>query len=201
MRRPIIPALLLTFMASAAYAGLRQAAVPRLPPLVVSGGEVVLQLDIEPDGAVGGVQIFESAPPYDEALADAAQKWRFDAGGPRRALVAGVFTLAFGPAGGLVQADDVGPADLPFPIARQWPSYPARALGNAVVVIEASVGVRGRVEAARVVVSAPGFDAVALDAARAWRFRPASGGQAAVPSTVVLVFGFREPVSTPSRRR
>jgi TonB family protein len=64
-----------------------------------------------------------------------------------------------------------------------------------VVLVEARVNGSGAVISAVVKASAPGFDDIALDAARQWRFRPARVGGAFVPSRVYIVFGFPMPAA------
>jgi protein TonB len=84
--------------------------------------------------------------------------------------------------------------DVPFPISTVEPPYPPNAHSSGVIVIEALVDATGAVAEATVTRSAPPFDAPALDAARQWRFRPASPEGRATAAYVYLIFGFRQPV-------
>ena len=62
------------------------------------------------------------------------------------------------------------------------------------MLVETRVDPAGRVVGVTAVRSAPPFDTPAMDAARAWTFRPAQGA-AAPPSTYAyLLFVFRQPV-------
>ena len=51
----------------------------------------------------------------------------------------------------------------------------------------------GGVSDAKIRVSSPGFDSVALNTARQWRFRPARPGGVSAPTVVYIVFGFPVP--------
>jgi TonB family protein len=85
--------------------------------------------------------------------------------------------------------------DIPFPTVTVPPVYPPRAVADAVAIVEVLVGVDGRVRAARIVNSAPGFESAALTAARAWSFQPAQRGGQRVSAYAYLVFGFRKIVN------
>jgi TonB family protein len=95
---------------------------------------------------------------------------------------------------------DVAAADtrVPFPAQTTTPLYPVNARAEGTVVVEARVDPAGHVVGVTAVRSSPPFDTPALDAARAWTFRPAQGA-AAPPSTYAyLVFVFRQPIVGPS---
>ena len=73
------------------------------------------------------------------------------------------------------------------------PVYPAGALSDqarGTVVVEATVGVDGKVAGARVIRSIPQLDEAALEAVRQWEFLPArmNGAPVAVIITVVVNF-------------
>ena len=73
------------------------------------------------------------------------------------------------------------------------PVYPEIARRNGVkgiVIIEAVIGVDGRVDNARVLKSVPLLDAAALEAVRAWSYSPTllNGRPTAVIMTVTVLF-------------
>ncbi len=84
---------------------------------------------------------------------------------------------------------------VPFPVTAPAPSTPASVRSAGVVVVEVDVDASGSAAGAAVVRSAPGFDDAALQAARAWTFRPAERLGSAIPSRAYLVFGFPLPVT------
>ena len=63
------------------------------------------------------------------------------------------------------------------------------------VIVEARLAADGSVADATVVQSASAFDDPARATARRFQFRPARREGQDVPSVVVLVFGFRQPVT------
>jgi outer membrane biosynthesis protein TonB len=81
------------------------------------------------------------------------------------------------------------------------PAYPANAIGDAAVILQASVGADGSVGEIVTAYGAPPFIAAAVEAARQWRFRPAVANGVPAATIAYLVFGFRQPVSpvTPAR--
>jgi TonB family protein len=85
---------------------------------------------------------------------------------------------------------------MPYPTSVAVPPYPPTALGQGAVLVEIEVSAEGRVEQTRLVGSAgSAFEAPALDAARAWVFRPARSNGRAVPSRAYIVFSFRWPTT------
>jgi protein TonB len=69
-------------------------------------------------------------------------------------------------------------------------------VADGVVLVEVLVGPDGRVRAASVTSGSPGFDDVALTAARGWSFRPARRNGRPVAAFAYLVFGFRRPLAS-----
>jgi protein TonB len=82
----------------------------------------------------------------------------------------------------------LGPGiDRPIQIKMVKPVYPQGALGGrlrGIVVIEATIGIDGKVHDARVVRSIAGLDQAALDAVRQWEFEPARVN--GVPVAVIM---------------
>jgi TonB family protein len=181
-----------------------------VPPHVVAGGEVLLEVAVGGDGAVAHVTTLRDTPPFTDMLRRAVEGWRFEAAtedGRARAwpiLVAGIFrppALA-GPVAGTPPRDLVQPCgELPVPVALIVPPYPPAALGDGHVLIEATVGSDGTVEDARFVEGAAPFAQAALGAARETRFRPACRQGRPLAVAVYLVFGFRSPVTPPPPSR
>jgi TonB family protein len=189
-------------------ARLRSGSVPDRPPAqVVGGGDVLLELAVGPDGALARVATMRDTAPFTELLRDAVADWTFEpATADGRAvrwplLLAGVFRppVLVGPAPGSPPRDAERPcAEIPFPLDMTPPPYPPAAVGDALVLLEVTVGKDGRVTGPRMLQGSEPFASAARDTARQWRFRPAcrDGGPLSVPA--YLVFGFRAPV-TPAR--
>jgi protein TonB len=89
------------------------------------------------------------------------------------------------PAGGVVQR--------PMKVRDAAPTYPAIARAarvQGIVIIEATIGVNGNVQDARILRSIPLLDAAALDAVRQWQYTPTrlNGTPVAVVMTVTVNF-------------
>jgi TonB family protein len=174
---------------------------PRWPITATGGGEVILHAKVNRDGSPELIFGVLETPPFGEAVREAVREWQLPwaaaEAGPD-ILVVGVFRspalleLSNLPAPPSAAA---APAVLPFPVEWARPVYPAKAIGDGVVIIELRVGESGGIRGANVVSSAPGFDAAAVDIAWQWRFRPAVRDGRPVPTIAYLVFGFRAPVT------
>jgi TonB family protein len=177
--------------------------VPLVPVLAVSGGEVFLEVLVTVDGRVEAVDVLRTTPPFTEALVDAVRRWQFTrATGPQtgssRVSVVGIFAppALGGPTLGEPPKDLRAPhEDVAFPVLWIPAAYPPHAVGAGAVLIETIIGDSTIPIDSRVVVSAPGFDQAALDAARSWSFRPARRDGQVVATPAYIVFGFRSPVT------
>ena len=187
-----------------------QTTLPLQPQMVLGGGEVLFEVTVGETGVVREIITLRATPPFTKLAAEAVRTWRFAPASqqvdvklqPRaietRVLVAGVFrppTLYNGPAPG-ERPKDVGMASsqIPFPTKTTVPMYPAQALFDGIVVVEAAVAATGMVSDAKVVATGAGFERAALDAARQWRFRPAVRDGAPIKTYAYLIFGFRQPI-------
>ena len=178
--------------------------IPQMPPLAASGGDVMLSVAVSASGTVGAVDVLRSTPPFTEAVVAAVKTWRFSPAldGKRvpmdaRVLVdvvVGAPSLNVPTAG--TPPKDVSSSDtrVPFPAQVSAPSYPVNARSEGTALVETRVDPTGHVVGVTSLRSSPPFDVAAMDAARAWTFRPAQGA-AAPPSTYAyLLFVFRQPV-------
>lgn len=192
---------------------LREGRAPDQVPYAYGGGEVVLELTVDPQGSVTRVERLRVTPPYADLVAQSAAAWQFDpaismvegraAHVAAPVLVVAVFrppTLYPGPAGGVPPTALAAPSPrLPRPTTLMMPAYPANAVGNGVVLIEIEMNNRAEPRAYRVLSPTTGFDSAAMDAVRSWTFEaPAATG---VPDAVFVyaVVGFRAPLAGPRR--
>jgi TonB family protein len=190
--------------------------VPMLPVISadVGGGEVLLEVSVDRAGAITVIKPLRETATFTERMIQAVMTWRFKPaekeiptaqrkpGGPltervdTKVLVAGVFRR---PAViGLTLGEpvrDVASAstDVPSPTSIVPPVYPPAALSPGVVLVEVQVNAIGSVSDAKIRLSSPGFDSVALSTARQWKFRPAKTGGANAPAVAYIVFGFPVP--------
>jgi TonB family protein len=179
---------------------------PALPLMATTGGEVLLKASVTPAGFVQSVDVLKHSPGFSEALQAAVRRWRLGPPGPgedpsgRQVLVAGMFRpptlmdVATPAPPGPLSADS---AAVPIPTRWERPPFPPRAVGDGIVILEASVGTDGSVEDMAVVLGSPAFDSAARDTARRWVFRPAVREGQPVESVAYLVFVFRQPLTPP----
>jgi hypothetical protein len=188
--------------------------LPVYPPLVISGGEVVLELVVDAAGAVTEVLPLRATPPFTEALTAAAHGWRFEpsvrlidedhVAAPGRVLVAAIFrppTLYDGATPGTPPLPAGLPSEfVPQPVGLTPPVYPATALGDGMVLVEIELTALAEPIEHRVLAATPGFEDVALDAVRNWRFSPPAESDPPGRLFVYALVGFREPVTPASPR-
>ena len=183
---------------------------PVYPPRAVGWGHEWLQVSLDSSGEVTGARLLRGASTFGLALQMAVRGWSFtparEADEPigSEVLVTAIFrpaTLYDPPRlGQPVSGTVLVPAQLPIPVATPPPSHPPAARGSGVVIVEVEVDSNGVVSGTSVVGSSQGFDTVAVNTARRWRFEPARRQGRPVPSVAYLVFSFREPVVLPPIR-
>ena len=180
----------------------------------VGGGEVLLEVSINRTGAVSAIKPLRETAVFTERMTQAVKTWRFKPsemdipearrkpGGPTtepvgtKVLVAGVFSrpsVIGATLGEPIRDVATASTDIPFPTPLVTPTYPPAARTTGVVLVEVRVNASGGVSDAKILVSAPGFDGVALSTARQWKFRPAKSGGATAPTVAYIVFGFPLP--------
>jgi TonB family protein len=196
----------------------KSGSLPVLPVLSIEigGGEVLLEVAVDPTGAVTGVTPLRETATFTERMTRSVRTWHFSPaevpiesalrkpGGPATrpvpstVLVAGVFRApaSMGPTmGEPIHNVAAASKDVPFPTSIVTPPFPPMVINPGVALVEVQVDANGTVSDAKIRVPAPGFDSAALDAARQWKFRPASSS----PAVAYIVFGFPVPTSTPAR--
>src|SRR5215510_10860499 len=185
-------------------AQLQSGSAPALPVLAVGGGQVLLELTVDPDGRVSDVKPLRTTPPFTEMMMEAVREWCFRPAQDARTavgskvLVAGVFrppalnmpTLGEPPKEGAPAS-----AETAFPLTTIQPAFPPLANRGGVVVIEARVDRVGGLADMKVLHSTPPFDDAARSALANWVFRPARVNGADASSYVYVVLGFATPVS------
>jgi TonB family protein len=181
---------------------------PELPPLAANGGLVGLELRIAPSGIVEDAIVVDDSPPFTEEMKKVVRLWKFEPASvegariPTRVVVVGLFrapTLLGGappPPTGVSSPS----AEIPYPTSTSTPAYPPQALSSGVVMLEVEVDEKGAVADVEILSQAEGFVAVAVEAARQFRFQTAKRDGRPVRSYAVLIFGFPQPV-TPVRPR
>ncbi len=190
----------------------RGSVVPGIPATmggaeVVGGGEVWLELGVSASGGVEDVVTLRETPPFTDALRASVSGWSFrpaqESGAPvsSRVLAVGQFrppTLV-GPAIGQPPRDvATASAEVAVPTQSPMPAYPMNAIGDAAVLVEATVGADGHVTLTRLVSGAEPFGGAAVAAVQGWQFKPATRQGMPVPAVVCVAVAFRAPIGGPS---
>jgi TonB family protein len=181
---------------------------PDLPPLAQNGGLVGLELRIAPSGIVQEAIVIDDSPPFTEEMRKVVRLWNFEPSivegtpAPDRVAVLGLFRAPTLLGGAPPPPRRIsGPSEeIPYALSTPTPAYPPQALESGVVMLEVEVDEKGAVAGIEILNQTEGFDAVAVEAARRFRFQPAKRGGRPVRSFAVVVFGFPQPV-TPLRPR
>ncbi len=162
------------------------------------GSLVVLEARVNAEGSVTDARALTSRTPDGRAWKRALERFRFrpaqSDGQPSASRVRVVGCVRAPRHASALSAPSreatQGQDDLPWPVHVAAPAYPATARGDATVILDLRVSAAGVPTSASVIEPAPGFDDVAVAAARAWRFAVPPEG---APQSVVVVFVWREP--------
>ena len=169
-------------------------------------GVVILEATIGPSGKISDVKVLRSIAPLDAAAVDAVRQWEYEptiideVAVPVITSIAVEFKLT-APApvrvGGSIKA--------PAQTKRVNPPYPpeAQAAGvQGVVIMEATIGVDGKVTDVRVLRPIPLLDQAALEAVRQWEYEPTVVNGVAVPVVMTVTLNFvltPAPTTPPSK--
>jgi TonB family protein len=183
-------------------------ALPPPPsPETIGWIDEAVELKVDTTGRVSEVRVLEKVPGGSSVIAPALKNWVFRPAVNRgnavnsSVLVEGMFRPAVtynGPTVGTPPVLVAKPSpEIPFPTAKIPPGYPPLGVVEAaVVLVEVLVNPQGQVQNAVLVRPAQGLNREALDAARAWSFRPAQRDGRPVPAYAYLIFGFRRPLAS-----
>jgi TonB family protein len=176
---------------------------PAIHPNAQNGGLVAIELQIAASGIVTDASVVDDAPPFTEAIVKMARLWSYRSAtrdGRPVASRASVVALFRPPT--LLGAETPPPArpsrpsgEVPYPTNVVTPTYPPNALFEGVVAIEVEVDASGAVANAEILHPAEGFDSVALEAAKQFRFEPAKREGHPFSAFAVVIFGFAQPVT------
>jgi TonB family protein len=182
-----------------------------IPPSSIATGTVVLDVMISEEGEVRNVQMRRDIASETEEAVRSVRTWKFEPAKFNGKAVASRMTVAvtFNPAPPLaaniplpplIHKDDEArlrssfqPPEVTY---ATFPRCPDNALTPGTVILEASINEAGKVQHTKVLRDAPPFTTTAIRAIGDWRFIPATLNGRPVESKVVLVFCFRQPVSS-----
>jgi TonB family protein len=173
-----------------------------IPYRSFAAGMVVLEVSVNAQGRVTGARTLEAVEPFTDVMTSSVRGWSFEPARENRVrtesrvLVMGFFrpAMLLPPAPDGFREPDAEPSeDVPFPLSIDVPPYPPNAIGSHYVLVEIEVGEGGSVTSAQVRSPTSGFDSAAVDAARGWKFQPASRDGRPAPTLAYLIVAFRQP--------
>jgi TonB family protein len=170
---------------------------PEYPAAALSSrvqGVVVLEATIGIDGKISDVRITRSIPALDSAAADAVRQWLYEPTVVNGARVPVIISVAVEFKLTAPQPIRVG-GDIkpPTQTKRVTPPYPpeAQAAGvQGIVIMEATIGVDGKVTDVRVLRSIPLLDQAAMDAVRQFEYTSTIVNGVAVPVLMTVTVNF-----------
>ena len=170
---------------------------PEYPVTALSSrvqGVVLLEVTIGADGKISDVRVTRSIPLLDTAAVEAVRQWVYEptvVNGVPHPVIIGVaveFKLTAPQpirVGGAIKA--------PTQTKRVTPPYPAEAQAagaQGVVIMEATIGVDGKVTDVRVLRSIPLLDQAAMDAVRQFEYTPTVIDGVTVPVIMTVTINF-----------
>jgi outer membrane biosynthesis protein TonB len=166
---------------------------------------------ISEEGEVRNVQVRREIASVTEEAVRSVKTWKFDPAKFNGKAVTSRITVAVtfnpvalltanNPLPPLIQQDDearIQSSFQPPQVTRAtFPTYPGYAVSPGTVILEASIDEAGKAQSTKVLRDAPPFTTGAVRVIEDWRFMPATLNGRPVESKVVLVFCFRQPVSS-----
>jgi TonB family protein len=194
-------------------AAVLSAADVQFPFQTPADGVVVFDVSLGPSGELRKINVLNNVPPFTAAAKGSLHSWKFspasEAGRPEESemLVAFVFRHAVyianePPFTPLVPSRESAEARRGFVppgvLSISYAAYPASTIAMGAVVVQANVEPNGSVgEVSTVRDIEGGFKRLAIDAAKHWRFQPASREGRPVPSKVAIAFVFSSRALNP----
>jgi outer membrane biosynthesis protein TonB len=166
---------------------------------------------ISEEGEVRNVQVRRDIASVTEEAVRSVKTWKFEPAKfngkavPSRMTVAVTFNpaallTANNPLPPLIHQDDearIQSSFQPPQVTRAtFPTHAGYALWPGTVILQASIDEAGKAQSTKVLRDAPPFTTGAVRAIEDWRFMPATLNGRPVESKVVLVFCFRQPISS-----
>ena len=189
------------------------AADVNFPFQTTADGIVVFDVSLDDQGAIKNISVLQDLPPFTAPAKQSLRSWKFapasENGRPEDSEmpVAFVFRHAvyianeplFTPIIPKKDSDEARRGFIPPGILSvSYAGYPASTIAMGAVVVQARVkpdGLTGEVSVVRKL--SGGFGPLAIDAAKHWKFQPASREGKPVPSNVAIAFVFSSRALNP----
>lgn len=187
-------------------AALLSAADVQFPFQTTADATVVFSVSVSAGGAPGKIAVLQDVPPFTAVAEESLKTWKFSPasfnGRPEdsEVLVAFVFRHAvyvanpplFTP---IIPAKESAESPRGFVpagiLSMAYAGYPASTIAAGAVIVQANIKAGGSTGGISIVRDlAGGFGPLAVDAAKHWKFQPASREGRPVPSKVAIAFVF-----------
>jgi Gram-negative bacterial TonB protein C-terminal len=187
-------------------AAVLSAADVQFPFQTTADATVVFSVSVSAGGAPGKITVLQDVPPFTAAAEGSLKTWKFSPASfnsqpeDSEVLVAFVFRHAvyvanpplFMP---IIPAKEPAEGSRGFVpagiLSMAYAAYPASTIAAGAVVVQANVKAGGSTGGISIVRDlAGGFGPLAVDAAKHWKFQPASRDGRPVPSKVAIAFVF-----------
>lgn len=188
------------------------AADVKFPFATTADGVVVFSVSLGAEGQVRRIAVLQDVPPFTAAAEQSLRTWKFapatENGAPENAemLVAFVFRHSvyianepsFNPVLPAKEAADrqgFAPAGI---LSVAYAAYPASTIAMGAVIVQATVKDDGSAGGVSVLRDLPGdFGKLSVNAAKHWKFQPATRDGQPVPSKVAIAFVFSSRALNP----
>ena len=189
------------------------AADVNFPFQTTADGLVVFDVSLDAQGAIKNISVLQDLQPFTSPAKQSLRTWKFapasENGRPEDSEMPVTFVFRhavyianeppFTPIIPKKDSDDARGGFIPPGILSvSYAGYPASTIGMGAVVVQARVKPDGSTGEASVVRKLPGgFGPLAIDAAKHWKFQPASREGKPVPSNVAIAFVFSSRALNP----
>jgi TonB family protein len=177
----------------------------------IASGIVVVDVSLNSKGDVTGTKVQRDIASLTSVATSSVKAWKYRPasldGTPQNSLVRVAF--AFRPHVIMAAPPNFEPLQQPDDVRQDvrsgyippgiegvaYPAYPIDAATVGAVVAQVRVGVDGKVEDVQPIRTFNPFNQFSLEAARKWRFRPATLHGEPIASNVVIAFVFSPPIT------
>lgn len=186
------------------------------PSQSIFGGEVMLDARIDGTGILTDIQTIHGEASYLEKAMVSVHTWTFlpasqdsHSNQPRIGIVFDFVPRLAASKAPKTRNYEYAPSDprersaperAALPVATVEPEYPPEANVQSSVILSAEINEEGQLDSARILRGADPFTDSATAALHQWRFEPGKHLDATIPSRVIVVFTFAQPLITPKKQ-
>ena len=193
-------------------AELTSASDVQFPGTSIASGIVVVDVSLDSKGEVSGIKVQRDVASLTAVATSAAGSWKYRPayvdGGPQNSVLRAAFAFrpnavfaappVFEP---LERSEDSDTSPKPGYVLPSiqgvaYPAYPIDAATVGAVVVQVKLDAEGEISDVKAIRSYNPFNRFSLEAARKWKFGPATFDGQPVASSVVIAFVFSAPATS-----